>query len=36
MFKASTGKGYQPKWTSPDDQYWYKADLRGGEGFIIL
>ena len=31
MFKASTGKGYQPKWTSPDDQYWYKADLRGGE-----
>ena len=31
MFKASTGKGYQPKWTSPDGQYWYKADLRGGE-----
>lgn len=31
MFKASTGKGYQPKWTSSDDQYWYKADLRGGE-----
>ena len=31
MFKASTGKGYQPKWTSPDGQFWYKADLRGGE-----
>ena len=31
MFKASTGKGYQPKWTSSDGQYWYKADLRGGE-----
>lgn len=31
MFKASTGKGYQPKWTSPDGHYRYKADLRGGE-----
>lgn len=32
MFKASTGKGYQPKWISSDGQFWYKADLRGGEG----
>ena len=36
MFKASTGKGYQPKFTSPKGGYWYKEDLRGGEGFIIL
>lgn len=31
MFKTSTGKGYQPKYTSPNGGYWYKEDLRGGE-----
>ena len=31
MFKIQSTQGYQPKWTSSDGQFWYKADLRGGE-----
>lgn len=31
MFKTATSAGYQPKYTSPNGDYWYKEDLRGGE-----
>ena len=31
MFKTATSAGYQPKYTSPNGEYWYKEDLRGGE-----
>lgn len=36
MFKPTSRLGYQLKHTSPKGGYWYKEDLRGGEGFIIL
>lgn len=31
MFKTAASAGYQPKYTSPNGDYWYKEDLRGGE-----
>ena len=34
MFKASTGKGYQPKFNSSDGAFWYKKDVRGGEALV--
>lgn len=31
MFKPTSRLGYQQKFTSPNDGYWYKEDLKGGE-----
>ena len=31
MFKPTSRLGYQPKYTSPKDGYWYKEDFKGGE-----
>lgn len=33
MFKPTSKLGYQQKYTSPKDGYWYKEDLKGGEAF---
>lgn len=31
MFKPTSSLGYQPKYTSPKDGYWYKEDFKGRE-----
>ena len=31
MFKPTSNLGYQPKYVSPKEGYWYKEDFKGGE-----